>query len=107
MYLLDNKGIKNCHLTSDDVRAAEDIFGKDLIAVQGKTTRSSAEHVKTNKVVMPAKILKRYRKITLCVDIMKVNKIPFSMSIARGIKFMTAEFISDMKDKHCVKQSNR
>jgi len=33
---------------------------------------------------------------------MKVNKIPFFTSISRNIKFLTTEFISDMKDKTLI-----
>jgi len=95
---LDHKQIKNCHLTSDDVWAARDIFGKDLLALRGKTTQAKEEHVCENKVVIPHKVLRCYRKVTLCIDIMKVNKLPFFTSISRNIQIITAEFISDMKD---------
>ena len=46
----------------------EAFFGKDLVALQGKTTRSAAKHVGYNTVVVSHKILKQYSKVTLCID---------------------------------------
>jgi hypothetical protein len=39
----------------------------------------------------------RYRNVTLCIDIMFVNKIAFLLTISRGIKFGTAEILKDRK----------
>ena len=42
-------------------------------------------------------VLKRYQKVTLCVDIMYVNKVAMLVSISRKIKFATVEAISNNK----------
>ena len=96
--LLNKKLIKNCDLNSDDVRAANDIFGKDIMSLKGKTTHSKSKHVPNNKVIIPPSILDRHQNVTICIDIMKVNRIPFFISIARNIQFISAEFIANMKD---------
>ncbi len=46
---------------------------------------------------IPATILDHYRKIVLCVDVMKVNKMPFLVSISRAIKFGTVAWLKNGK----------
>jgi hypothetical protein len=41
--------------------------------------------------------MEQYRLITLCIDIMFVNKIPFFMSISRNIRFVTAAILTNRK----------
>jgi hypothetical protein len=41
--------------------------------------------------------------VTVAVDIMFVNKLPFSVSISRNIKFCTAQLIPDQKHKTLTK----
>ena len=40
--------IKNCPITIDDINLAEKIFGKDIPAIKGKTTRHTLKAVVTN-----------------------------------------------------------
>ncbi len=44
--------------------------------------------------------------MTLCVDVMFVNKIPFLMTISRDIKFGTAKMIARRFAKHILKAIN-
>jgi hypothetical protein len=41
--------------------------------------------------------------VTVAIDIMFVNKLPFSVSISRNIKFCTAQLIPDQKHKTLTK----
>jgi hypothetical protein len=76
--------------------AAEDIFGPNLGSLKGKTARRGGEHVATDRQEIPRTIMERYRDMTLCIDIMYVNKIAFLVtSISRGIKFSTVETLKD------------
>jgi hypothetical protein len=43
--------------------------------------------------------MEQYRDVTLCADIMFVNKIPFLMTITRKIKFATAKALSSRPAK--------
>ena len=47
--------------------------------------------------MIPANILKCYQKVTLCVDIMYVNRVAMLVSISRNIKFATIEAIPNNK----------
>lgn len=45
-YILDNNYIPNCSLTGDDARRAEDIYGKDVATIKGKSTHTHKECTK-------------------------------------------------------------
>ena len=87
--------LKDCPVTKQDLRTAEHIFGANVGALKGKTTRETPSHVPTNINPVPDHILKLYRNVTLCVDIMFVNKIPFLITLSRNIKFVTVEALAD------------
>ncbi len=44
-----------------------------------------------NHVKIPTAILEQHQRVTLAVDIMFVNGVPFLVSISRGINLVTAE----------------
>ena len=100
--LLNKKLIKNCDLTSDDVRAAEHIYGGDLVSLKGKTARKKGIRVYSSRVTIPPNILTRYQAVTLCIDIMKVNQLPFFVTVSRNLDMTTGEFITNMKEKTCL-----
>ena len=83
--------IKNCPVTADDIVAAEKIFGPDIGALKGKTTRETSPQVQTDIVAVPKKILALHKNITLAADLMFINKLPFFISISRKLQFTTSE----------------
>jgi hypothetical protein len=48
-------------------------------------------------VPIPATIMAHYRRVLLCVDVMKVNKMPFLVTISRAIKFGTVAWLKNAK----------
>ena len=48
-------------------------------------------------------ILKHYGEVTLCVDLMYVNKVPLLVTLSRNIKFGTVEAVSDRKEATILK----
>lgn len=57
-----------------DIDAAEDIFGSNLGALKGKTVTRKGKPVDGRIITgVPAAIKDRYKKVTLCMDIMFVN----------------------------------
>lgn len=53
--------------------------------------------MRVNILPIPVVIVERYRYVTLGVDITKINKIPFLVTISRAIKFGTVELLANQK----------
>ena len=85
--------IKNCPITEEDVMIAEKIFGKDIAALKGKTTRSAPIPVKTDVIAISKALKQQHRRIKLCANIMFVQNIPFLTIISGCICYQTAQAI--------------
>jgi hypothetical protein len=60
--------------------------------------RQASDQVRSGGLVpIPATIMDHYRKVVLCVDVMKVNKIPFLVTISRALKFGTVAWLKNAK----------
>jgi hypothetical protein len=68
------------------------MYGPDQAGVKGRTVRTTPEPVVTNYVEIPRVILERHQRVTLAVDVMFVNGVPFLVSVLRGINLVTAEY---------------
>ena len=88
--------IDDCPITITDIEIAEDIFGKDIHALKGKTVRKAPVRVEINMIAMPEKILKLHQNITMGIDFMFVNGIPFFIMVSSKIKFITVECVASM-----------
>ena len=75
--IVQNKEISNCPITVQDIKNAELIWGPDLGCLKGKTIRSQPEAVRVPQCHVPREIMQQYRQVTISIDIMKVNNIPF------------------------------
>jgi hypothetical protein len=105
MELATKGRIKNCDVTRQDIVNAEDIFGPERGSLKGKTVRKASDQVRSGDLVpIPATILAHYRKIVLCVDVMKVNKLPFLVTISRAIKFGTVAWLKNAKADTILQQ---
>ncbi|MDA3875508.1 MAG: reverse transcriptase domain-containing protein [Halothiobacillus sp.] len=83
--------LPNLPIDASDVAIAEDIYGSNLGSLKGKTPRRNNTHISTGISSVPPDILAAHRDVTLAIDIMFVNKIPFLITISRNIKFGTVE----------------
>jgi hypothetical protein len=67
--------------------------------------RKASDQVRSGDLVpIPATILAHYRKIVICVDVMKVNKLPFLVTISRAIKFGTVAWLKNAKADTILQQ---
>ena len=90
--LVREKLLANCPVTVSNVANAKSIFGPDIAGLRGKTVRHSPTHVYTAYVAIPKDFLSAHRNVTLTVDVMFVNGLPFLVTKSRGINLVTNEF---------------
>ena len=92
--ILDSNLIKGCSLTARDVKNAEHIFGPDLGILKGKTVRRSSPVVTPNVIPAPS-FLRAYADVTLAIDVMRVNGIPFLITVSRHLKFGSVHHLTN------------
>jgi len=107
LRIVDGKRFKNCPLQREDLMAAEDIWGANMDGLKGKTVRQASDQVQVRLIPIPPIIMERCRWVTLGVDIMKVNQIPFLVIISQAIKFGTAELLTNQKSTTIYKDVKR
>ena len=68
------------------------LFGPDLAGVREQTVRRPLESVTMNHVQIPRALLEQHQRVTLAVDIMFVNGVPFLVSVSSGLNLVTAQY---------------
>jgi hypothetical protein len=88
--IVDSNQLANCPVKRSNITAAERIFGPNLSGLKGKTVYRNGPPV-TGRIdrILP-NIRDRYQCVVLGVDIMFVNKIPFLITVARGLRIGTS-----------------
>ena len=96
-WMVQSNQIKDCPVTVQDIESAHKIWGKDISALKGKTTRKKPSHVAADYVKVPSAILKLHKDVVLTADIFFVNKIPFCLTLSRKICFTAVNHLADRK----------
>ena len=91
--------LKNMPVTIDDINIAEEIFGPDLSALQGKSTRKKPITVINDEIDIPEEILKRLKDLDMEIDIMFINGIAFLVTTTLILKFRTITYSPSRKKK--------
>ncbi len=91
--MVSSNMIANCLISTSDVTNARAIFGPDLASVRGKTVRQTPAPVVGEYVAVPRSLVQSNRMITLAADVFFVDGTPFLLTVARGLKFVTAEHV--------------
>jgi hypothetical protein len=84
-------------VTVQDVEASNKIWGKNIAAFKGKTTRKKAIHVAKDSVKIPKELLKLHKDAYLTCNIFFVNKIAFFLTYNRKICFTAVNHLSNRK----------
>ena len=68
-WVIRSNQIKDCPVTVEDVDVALNIWGKNVAALKGKTTRSKPNTVARESVKIPVDLLKLHKEVLLTLDI--------------------------------------
>jgi hypothetical protein len=93
LKIVEGGMLRNCPVSRADIKAAEDMLGPNIGSQKGKTVRRKGAHVPSLVMDVPYHIIRTHRDVTLCFDIMFVNKISFLVTVSRNIRFGTTERI--------------
>ena len=99
--------IPTCKPCDDDVKNAKLVFGPDITSLKGKSVRRKPDSVVTYYVEIPMEILNSRKELEVLTDIMFINKLPFLVSIIRGLKFTTIEYLSSKNKISLVTSINK
>ena len=80
-------------VTPSDIDAANNIFGREIQYQKGKKARSNTPLVVSDYVEIPRKIKEMNQSLMVSEDVMFVRGLAFLVSVLRGIKFITIEYI--------------
>ena len=101
LHILRHNLLPNANITTDDVYRAEKIYGPDLGTLKGKTTRRKSPFVDTSTTV-PPRIAEKHKDVTLTIDVMHVNNVPFLVTTSRKIHFGTIDAIQSTTDTNII-----
>ena len=83
--------IKDCPVTCEDVDLAAAIFGPDIGALKGRTTRKKPAFAKADYIEIPREILDLHQDIIWCMDVFFVNGMPELTGIDTSVRFRALE----------------
>jgi hypothetical protein len=75
------------------------IFGEDFGMLKGKTVRHKPLPVSSDYVEVPKELINNHQNVTLCFDIMNINRLSFFTTVSRKVMYRTTEFIPSQSVK--------
>jgi hypothetical protein len=80
--IIKSNTLKTIPITIDDIKIAEKVFGPDIGALKGETTRQKPAPVVSDYVEIPKELVYNHQSVVLCMDGMKINGVPFLSTIS-------------------------
>jgi hypothetical protein len=85
--------MKNCPVKRSDIANATAIFDPNRNLLRGKTVRQRLERVEVDFIQILCDYYVLHKFVTLTADLMFVSGIPFLVTLSRGIRLYTAEYM--------------
>jgi hypothetical protein len=82
-------------MTVQDVDVDRKIWGKNIAALKGKTTRHKTIPVSRDYVKFSLELMKLHKELFQRTDIFFVNKNPFFLTLSRKITFKSVNHLAD------------
>jgi hypothetical protein len=94
-WVIRSNQIKDCPVTIQDIDVALNIWGRNIAALNGKTTRRNTILVARDYVKVPLELMKLHKDVFLRTDIFFVNKNQFFLTLSRKITFTAVNHLTD------------
>lgn len=96
--ILEKGQIRDCPITTDDVKSAIHIYGPDMVTIKGKMVRRKPRAIHSKmKIPLPKTIQELHLAINLSADYLFVQSIPILHTILRNYRFRTVEALISKK----------
>ena len=92
------KHLHDCPVMGVDIDVARTLLGPNLGSLKGKTVRRPSPHVPMGIAGVPTSIMKHHQQVTIAIDIMFINAIPFFITISRNLHFGTIEVLPNQQE---------
>ena len=92
-HIIQTNQIKNCPVTIEDVNIWTKIYGPDVNAQKGKTTRPKPKVAVNDYIEIPKEIVEAHQGIELCADVLYIDGVTFLTTISKNLKFITIRYI--------------
>ena len=96
--MVQSNQIINCLVKPRDFKVAQRIMGPDVSTLKGKTTRHKPVPMVQEMVELPEELTPT-DDVELCIDIMKVNKISFLVTVSKRLLYRTCKQIKPIGNK--------
>jgi hypothetical protein len=94
-WVVQSNQIKDCPVMVQDIDVATKIWGKNIAALKGKTTRCKPIPVAADFIKVPIELVKLHKEVFLMVDLFFVNKIPFFLMLSWSICVTAVNHLAD------------
>ena len=79
--------IKNCPVTTEDVKLTNSIFGPDISTMKGPSTRPNPVQVIDDSIDIQKKQMRRNKLLDLDINVMFIDIQPMLTTTDRSIKY--------------------
>ena len=94
-WIIWSNQIKDCPVTVKHIDTALKIWGKNVVALKGKTTQTKPDPVARDFVKVPVELLKLHKEVYITANLFFVNKILFFLMLSCKICFMAINHLAD------------
>ena len=98
-HVVQSNQIKNCPVTIEDIKIWLKIFGDDVHALKGKSTRRKPRVVVNDYVEIPKEFIEAHKGVILFVDVLYIDGVTFLLTLSKNIRLITIRYIKDRKEE--------
>ena len=95
--IIRTNSLRNFPVTQWDIEIAEKIFGPDVSALKGKSTKKKPNMVVEDYVKVEELLKREHEVIHLCIDVMYIQLAMFFVTMSKHLKYITVSHVTKHK----------